>query len=289
MSDATTAVPAAIASSSTTPNDSPSSDGKQATVAPRSRAVLLRRRSPARATRRAGRCGRAASRCLGPVADDPQHRRRGRGRANASSSTARPLRGSWRPTKTIAGAVDGPRLAPSANAATSTPLGRISHSVAERERDLALAPPPTPRCATASRSHHRPAARGRNVSYQPLRPVARRVERADRRDGRCRRARRGSGPATSGSCRCTTSGRNVRSASSVRRGDGASGGDRRDRAVARDTGVLGPTVVMPGSGGGPSHGATTRASTPSRAARGRARAPGPAPRRTATASTGTTA
>ena len=67
------------------------------------------------------------------------------------------------------------------------------------------------------------------------------------------------GPGVSGSCRWTTSGAKLRSASRV-------------RAAARWFDVMGaiepllgkrrvgPTVVMPGSGGGPSHGAITRIS-----------------------------
>ena len=72
-SDATTGVPAAIASSSTTPNDSPSSDGAQNTVAPRRRASLLGvgdAPEPLDARRRAR--ARSASVC-GPVARDPEH------------------------------------------------------------------------------------------------------------------------------------------------------------------------------------------------------------------------
>ena len=68
-------------------------------------------------------------------------------------------------------------------------------------------------------------------------------------------------PGASGSWRWRTWGAKVRAASSVR------------RATARPTAigatepllgirVLAPTLVIPGSGGGPSQGATTRASTP---------------------------
>ncbi len=77
------------------------------------------------------------------------------------------------------------------------------------------------------------------------------------------------GPGESGSWRWSTSGWNVRSASIVRRATA------RPLAMGATepllgTRVLGPTVVMPGSGGGPSHGATMRASTPSsRSARAR--------------------
>jgi hypothetical protein len=70
------------------------------------------------------------------------------------------------------------------------------------------------------------------------------------------------GPGTTGSCRCTTSGRMLRSAAMVRRvatGPGAIGAT--EPLLSHST--LGPIEITPGSGGGPSQGATTLASTPS--------------------------
>ena len=69
-------------------------------------------------------------------------------------------------------------------------------------------------------------------------------------------------PGENGSCRWSTSGPKLRIASSVRRATG------RPAAIGATepllgTRVLGPTVVIPGSGGGPSQGAMMRASTPS--------------------------
>ncbi len=100
---ATTGVPAAIASISTTPNDSPCSDGAQNTAAPRRRAnfsaSLIRpshvmRSWPAYCWRSRGPSGPSLAihswTSSGSV-------------VNASSSTARPLRSSWRPQKKIVG------------------------------------------------------------------------------------------------------------------------------------------------------------------------------------------
>ena len=262
MSDATTAVPAAIASSSTTPNDSPSSAGKQATVAPRRRACFSVVGHAAEPLDPRARRGRAALAVCGPVADRPTARRRARARRTRRAAPPVPCGGSWRPTKKIAGRGATAWPARARATATSTPLGRISQSAAERERDLALRVlrhrGARPRAAASSA-----AAASRNVSYQPLRPGARRVERADRGDRRCRRARRGSARATSGSCRCSTSGSNVRSASIVRRGDGAAGGDRRDRAVARHARARADGGDARARAAGRRTGPMMRASTPS--------------------------
>jgi hypothetical protein len=70
------------------------------------------------------------------------------------------------------------------------------------------------------------------------------------------------GPGDRGSWRWSTSGSKVRSASSVRRATArpvAIGATEPLLGIR----VLGPTVMMPGAGGGPSHGAMIRASTPS--------------------------
>ena len=70
--------------------------------------------------------------------------------------------------------------------------------------------------------------------------------------------------------------------------DRAPGRDRRDRAVARRPRCSGPTVVTPGSGGGPSHGPMTRASTPSVRSARASPSTWPCTPPGATASTGTT-
>ena len=97
-------------------------------------------------------------------------------------------------------------------------------------------------------------------------------------------------PGASGSCRWRTSGPN-----DADRLEGARGRLHDRWRWAPSTRCSGPACsgrppTIPGSGGGPSHGAMIRASTPELAQRARrARAPGPARRRTATASRGTTA
>ena len=99
-----------MASSSTTPNDSPRSDGAQNTSAPRSRAAfsasLIRPEplDPGIAGDRAPAARRSRARRRRPTAG-----RRRAASAMASSSTARPLRGSWRPRKKIVGPVGRPR------------------------------------------------------------------------------------------------------------------------------------------------------------------------------------
>ena len=100
---ATTGVSAAMASSSTTPNDSPRSDGAQKTSAPRRRAAfsssVMRpshsmRRSPATRARRRSVSGPSPA---------IQSRTWAGSSVMASSSTSSPLRGSWRPMKKMVG------------------------------------------------------------------------------------------------------------------------------------------------------------------------------------------
>ena len=78
------------------------------------------------------------------------------------------------------------------------------------------------------------------------------------------------GPGANGSCRWSTSGANTRNASSVR-SDAVVWSWTNGTTLPLDaTPVVGPTVVTPGSGGGPSVGPMTRASTPmARSARAR--------------------
>ena len=75
------------------------------------------------------------------------------------------------------------------------------------------------------------------------------------------------GPGTSGSCRCTTSGRKLRNASSVRSDASFWAWAIGEIEPLLTNRTLGPTDVTPGSGGGPSHGPITRASTPEGAQR----------------------
>ena len=70
------------------------------------------------------------------------------------------------------------------------------------------------------------------------------------------------GPGTAGSCRCTRSGSTLRNTSAVRRAVAAPGEIGATEPLESHS-TLGPTETTPGSGGGPSHGPTTRTSTPS--------------------------
>ncbi len=147
---------------------------------------------------------------------------------------------------------------PVARPATSTPLGRISHSPPKVWVTWRLASSDT--AVDTARRRIMGRRPGRNVSYQPLRP--------DRAEWNVPTAgmvvptsAAWLGPGESGSWRWSTSGPKVRNASMVRRATArplAMGAT--DPLLGRR--VLGPTLVMPGSGGGPSHGATMRASTP---------------------------
>ena len=82
------------------------------------------------------------------------------------------------------------------------------------------------------------------------------------------------GPGASGSCRCSTSKSSSRSALIVRSAAAGSGASGAIEPLA-DVAMLLPRGVTPASGGGPSHGASSRASWPSlRSARGPTRALG---------------
>ena len=280
MSDATSAVPAAIASSSTTPNDSPSSrrEARDRSRRGARRAFSSSVTRPSHSTRGISRRTRARpSRGPSPATHSSASRS---SPANASSSTAEALAGLVAADEQDRRARRGPRVRRRRTPSTSTPFGRISHVPPNVSLDVALR-------LLRDRGAHREAvapsraAARRNVSYQPLRPARDDVERADRGEvgadergvvARPARAARGGGGRRA---------RTLRSASSVRPRDRLPRGDRRDRAVARDSRVLGPTVVMPGSGGGPSHGRDDPGvDADARGARARARAPGPARRRT---------
>src|SRR5204863_9507156 len=68
-------------------------------------------------------------------------------------------------------------------------------------------------------------------------------------------------PGENGSWRWSTSGSKLCNASMVRRATARPAATGATEPLLGKR-VLGPTVVMPGSGGGPSHGAMIRASTP---------------------------
>ncbi len=105
------------------PNDSPPSAGAQNTVAARSRrAFSSSEMRPIHST--PGTPRRRSASVSGPSPATQSTASRSRP-ANASRSTPSPLRGSWRPTKRIAGRAVGHGVA-LANWGTSTPLGTIS-------------------------------------------------------------------------------------------------------------------------------------------------------------------
>ena len=174
MSDATSAVPAAMASSSTTPNDSPSSAGKQAMVAPRSRACFSSSETcPSHSTR-----GTPRPRSISWWGPSPTTQRSASrsSPAKASSNNARPLRRSWRPTNRIAGA----------GAGVTRACGEVDH-VDPVGQDLAVAPerlgdlaPGVFRHRGRHRQapHHRPQPRAEGL-VPTVATGARRVERAD--------------------------------------------------------------------------------------------------------------
>ena len=131
----------------------------------------------------------------------------------ASSSTPRPLRGSWRPQNSTAGRSDGVGST-FTYASTSTPLGSSRYE------------PPSASSAIVARvradrhPHREPlrGARARSCAATCTRP-----SRSPTRHGTCPTFGTSLpssaalvGPGTSGSCRCSTSGSNTRSASSVR-------------------------------------------------------------------------
>ncbi len=213
------------------PNDSPSSDGKHATVgAPQPGLLLLvadppepldPRHAPAPERARSG--GRRRPPRASASRSSP---------ANASSSTASPLRGSWRPDEQDRRVTARATHRPPRSRPARSPLGRISHSC-RTSASPALRPRETA-VRTASRriSGWRP---GRSVSYQPLRPPGR-VERADGGHGRAHRARRGwtrARTARGGAARRGRSSASPRACAGQR----VAGGDRRDRSVARHPGA----------------------------------------------------
>ena len=179
--------------------------------------------------------------------------------ANASSSTPRPLRGSWRPTNRMPAAVAGHGSA----LGERLDVDAVRQDLARHRRTSprrCAAPPRRPRCAPRGA---RPSSRSgrRNASYHALRPGHDGVERADRGDV---------GAEERGVVR-------ARRQRLVEVHDvGSERAQRLERAARRRPcptviGAIepfdgkprvGPRLVIPASGGGPSDGARTRASTP---------------------------
>ena len=124
---ATTGVPAAIASISTTPNDSPCSDGAQKIDAPRRRANFSASLIRPSQLMRASWPYWARSWAVSGPSLAIHSRASGRSDWNASSSTARPLRCSWRPQKKIVGCAVGVGAVERISS-ISTPLKRMSYS-----------------------------------------------------------------------------------------------------------------------------------------------------------------
>ena len=240
--------------------------------------------TPARATRPAARRRPRSASCSGPSPMTQRSASRSRP-ANASSSTSRPLRRSCRPTKTIAGAIDGV-TGPGGERGHVDPVRQDLALAAEGQGDLSLG-------LLGDRGGHRQAAHHRlEAGPEGLVPAvaarARGVEGADRGDGGAdERGVVGAGRQRLVEVEHVGLERAQRLDGAP--GDGPAGGDRRDRAVARHPGArtdggdarLGRRTVARERRCG-------RRPRP-RAVRGRARAPDPAPRRTASASTGTKA
>ena len=239
------------------PNDSPSSAGKHAMSARRSRSAFWASLTrPSHST-----CGTPRAQSLSRWGPSPAiQRSASRSRsAKASRSTAAPLRGSSRPTKKMVGRVVV-GVSPCAKRSTSTPFGTISHCVAKVSSTWRAAWADTAVATVRRRSSGRNG--DRNVWYHGFRPW--RAEWNVPTAGIVvPTSAAWLAPGLNGSCRCSTSGSKVFSASIVRRATArpAATGATDPLLGSR---VLGPTVTMPGSGGGPSHGAMTRASTPRR-------------------------
>ncbi len=125
MSEATTGVPAANASVSTIPNDSPPSEGAQSTSAPSStsrlRSSLTR---PSASTPSASISSGASSSGSTPTTVSSAGTWR-RSASNARSSTGRPLRSRGWPTNAIRSGSPGARTgaADAPPSGTATPLG----------------------------------------------------------------------------------------------------------------------------------------------------------------------
>ena len=175
---------------------------------------------------------------------------------------------------------------PSAKSASSMPLGTISQRMPNVSSTM--------RCASADTAvrHREPLEQRLQRRAQRLvpavAPLAGRVERADRGNGRAHQ-RRVVGARRERLVEVEHVGAEAADRLERAPGDRATGGDRRDRAVARHAGArpdgrdprLGRRAVTRGD--------DARVDAEAPAARGRGRAPAPARRRTPTASTGTTA
>ena len=162
---ATTAARAAMASSSTTPKDSPRSAGAHRTWAPaqaRRELVVVEPAQPHEPRRRGGDVG-AAPRCRGPPPPPtPSARWPGSIRAKASSRTPRPLRSSWRPTnRTVGPAVGYGRRGGEALDVDAVADDLVVPPERVARRGLASAD-------TAQRAASRPARATRHGTEQPV-------------------------------------------------------------------------------------------------------------------------
>jgi hypothetical protein len=239
------------------PNDSLPTDGKQATVAARRRAAFSRSEmAPSHSTPGTSRARSSSVWGPSPATQSTAPRSRP---AKASRSTASPLRGSWRPTKKMTGRSTGHGSAP-ANRSTSTPLGSTSYVPPNASSAMRRAPSDTA-VRTVTWSSKRRAGR-RKSWYQRFAPSEYEAWKVPTAGTSAPSSVAWFDPGTSGSCRCSTSGPNTRSASSVRRATALPDAIGATEPLESNR-VLGPTVVIPGSGGGPSLGASTRASSPS--------------------------
>ena len=225
-------VPAAIASSSTTPNDSPSSAGKHAMVAPRRRACFSSSRHP-------------------PEPLDPRHpapaqrvvvagrRRRPRGRRHARGRRTRRAAPPG-PSGARAGRRRGSPARPTASRgrrrgwATSTPFGRISHSPPKVWVTWRLASSET--AVDTARRRIIGLQAGPEGLVPAVAAGAGGVERADRGEGGA--DERGVvGPGRQGLVEVEHVGLERAQRLDGAPGDGPAAGDRRHRAVAGHPGA----------------------------------------------------
>src|SRR6478735_3529143 len=245
-----------MASINTTPNDSPCRDGAQNTSAAFMRCTFSRsdrrpshsiRTSPATCARRTSVSGPSLpTQRWTPEGSSPM----------ASSSTARPLRGSWRPRKKMVGSGLAQAVA-FAYGSSSTPLKTNSYSPPTARRAMAMASAETAHLRSSLAASQRTI--GFSQRYPALSPAAWNVPTSgcDLNSSAVWVT-----PGARGSCRWTTSKRSSRSALIVRSWADGSGAMGAIEPLA-GVGMLSPRGVTPGSGGGPSHGPRTRTSWPS--------------------------
>ena len=218
------------------PNDSPSIAGEHATVAPRRRRRLLVVGDAAEPLDLRRVAARAARRSAGPSPATQSSASRSRPRERVEQHPEALARlvpadeEDRRPRRSAAGRAFAKR-------STSTPFG---HDLALRRRTLTR-PGAPPRSDTAVRDvsggatagSGEPAASG-TTGCAPARAA---VERADRRDRRCRAARRGWRRARAARAGARRRARTCGAPRACGAPTVLAGGDRRDRAVARDAGA----------------------------------------------------